>query len=274
VRRLLEDPQVEILPEDGVEDVVAECLPEGTLVRVACIPDEGSDRSVEVACRISTRGYRAIPHITARTVRDRHHLEALLAKMRAAGVRRGFFPGGDNKAAVGQYSSAVELLDDLAGIDHQLVEVGIAGYPEEHKFIPTPVVLEGLRRKQEVATSLSSELCFNPDQIVTWLRGLRAAGIALPVHIGIAGVVPVRRLAAALRDFGLRTGVAYLRKQHGLMRTLLRGNFAPDNALNGLSSYLDDPDLGELRGFYLVTLQSIGPTETWRQQRLSPTDHD
>jgi 5,10-methylene-tetrahydrofolate dehydrogenase/methenyl tetrahydrofolate cyclohydrolase len=37
-----------------------------------------------------------------------------------------------------------------------------------------------------------SQLCFSPDVLVAWLRRVRAAGITLPLHLGLAAPTPMR----------------------------------------------------------------------------------
>lgn len=49
---------------------------------------------------LAARGYNAIPHLSARLVRDRAHLTDLLAHVSDVGLRRIFVIGGDGLRAL------------------------------------------------------------------------------------------------------------------------------------------------------------------------------
>jgi methylenetetrahydrofolate reductase (NADPH) len=122
---------------------------------------------------------------------------------------------------------------------------------------------------------MSTQLCFRPAKIVSWIQELRDEGITLPIYLTIPGKVPTRRLVRTLKEFGVRSGVKYLRGQRGLARALLQREFSPNGIVDGLAPYLATTSLG-IRGFYLVTLQEVAATEAWRQDRLRQamlTDH-
>jgi methylenetetrahydrofolate reductase (NADPH) len=238
---------------------------------VMCPPEagaeRGADRSVGVACRIARRGFEAIPHVSARTVRNRNHLEALLDRMSEAGITGGFFPGGDLDSPVGEYESAVELLAELASLPHSLTEIGVAGYPEGHRTIPDQTLVAALLEKQRVATFMSSENCFDPARLLTWLGELRSARVGLPLLVGVPGVVPVRRLAQALREYGLHSALRYLRKQHGMVSAVLRRRFSPTAMVEGIARRADEPEL-RIRGLHIFTFQEVAATERWRREYL------
>ena len=50
--------------------------------------------------------------------------------MREAGVSTVFVPGGDQDPPAGDYTSALDLLEDLKELGNPFAEVGITGYPE------------------------------------------------------------------------------------------------------------------------------------------------
>lgn len=51
-----------------------------------------------------------MPHLSARLVRDRDHLDEVLARLHDAGVRELFVPAGDATDAAGDFNSAADLL--------------------------------------------------------------------------------------------------------------------------------------------------------------------
>ena len=129
-------------------------------------------------------------------IRDRAHLAELIAWLEGAGVDRAFVVGGDAKEP-GDYPDGLSLLRAMAEIGHPLAEIGIPAYPQGHAFIADAPLLEALRAKAAFASYMTTQLCFDPNAIASWLAARRAEGITLPVHLGLPGR---RRAAAAAGD--------------------------------------------------------------------------
>ena len=103
----------EVFPTAAVGEQAAE-LPRPAHLTVTCSPIHGPDRSVELAARLSELGHSVTVHVAARMVRDRAHLDAVLAGMADAGADDLFLVAGDVKEQQGPYASAVELLPIVA----------------------------------------------------------------------------------------------------------------------------------------------------------------
>ena len=67
--------------------------------------------------QLQAAGFRAVPHLSARMVRDRAHLVDLIAWLEGAGVDRAFVVGGDAKEP-GAYVDGLSLLREMAEIGH------------------------------------------------------------------------------------------------------------------------------------------------------------
>lgn len=264
---LLRRARFEVLPVGNVQQEVRAFLPRGTTVHVVCPWSAGPDVSVQTAVSLAASGYDVVPHIAARTVRDTDHLRALLETLGEAGVRTAFLPGGDGKEC-GAFRSAVELIEELEQLDHGLTGIGVTAYPQGHPRIPRDVLMEVLLEKQRVATFMVSESCLDPAQTLAWLREARAAGVTLPLMIGLPGLVPVRRLYNAFREFGLAEAFGYLRKQHGMVSALLRRRFSPVEVVFGLAPHASDEPLGIDR-IHFFTFNEVAATEEWRSRTLA-----
>ena len=160
-------------------------------------------------------------HLAARMVRDRDHLDRLLADMAEIGVDDAFVIGGDAPHAHGDYSSAVELLPDIAAHPLRPQTLGIAAYPEGHPAIDERTLAEALERKAPLADYVTTQLCFEADPLLNWIRHARAHGLELPVIVGMPGVVDRRRLMEISMRIGVGPSLRFLRKQHGFFRRLL-----------------------------------------------------
>jgi Tetrahydrofolate dehydrogenase/cyclohydrolase, catalytic domain/Methylenetetrahydrofolate reductase len=88
-------------------------------------------------------------------------------------------------------------------MDHGLRRIGVARYPEGHPKISDTALADALSAKQPYPAYMVSQLCFSPDVLVAWLRRVRAAGITLPLHLGLAAPTPMRSARDAERS---RTG--------------------------------------------------------------------
>jgi methylenetetrahydrofolate reductase (NADPH) len=224
----------------------------------------GIDRSVDYAERLRALGHGVTLHLAARMVRDREHLDAILARTSAAGIDDLFVVGGDVPEPVGIYGSAGELLDVLAAHPLRPGAIGVAAYPEGHPLIGDAELEAALAHKAQLATYLVTQICFDPDVLLAWLGELRARGIALPLYAGATGQVDRRRLLEISVRVGVGPSLRFLRKQRGVGRLLRGPGDAAERFQDAIGARLDEPDLG-IAGFHLFTFNEL--TATWRRKQ-------
>jgi len=267
IARIVADPTFELLPLKSVEEQLS-FLPAGARVSITASPAKGLEATVALAVRLAGQGFRAVPHLSARTVRDRAHLAALVAPLAAAGIPRAFVVGGDEQQP-GVYPDGLALLRDLAEIGNPFDELGVPCYPEGNQSIPDEALLTALRAKAEFATYMTTQLCFNASAITAWLAARRAEGLALPVEIGVPGVAAVHRLVAISARIGVRDTGRFLSKNVGLVRRLVGsgGMYRPDSLLAGLAATAEDQAAG-VRSIHLYTFNQVDSTERWRRVYL------
>jgi methylenetetrahydrofolate reductase (NADPH) len=264
---LLEAPLFELIPLKSVDSQLP-FLPAGATVTVTASPAKGIEATVELSARLAGLGFRAVPHLSARMIRDRAHLGALLTTLDAAGIRQVFIVGGDAQEP-GEFPDGLSLLRALAELGHPFTEVGIPGYPEGHPTIPDDRLLAALAEKQQYATSITTQLCFDAGRIRSWLLARRAAGITLPVVLGIPGVAELHKLIEISARIGVRDSRRFVSKNTALVGRILRpGGYRPDGLLAALGPLLVDP-LADVRGVHLYTFNQVETTEEWRQAYLA-----
>ena len=134
----------------GIEQKVA-TLPYGSTITVTASPNQGLDRTLDVSAVLAARGFKVVPHLAARMVTGRGHLERLVQRADSAGIREVFVVGGDADPPAGDYADAGDLLEEMARLSHPFARIGIGGYPEGHPLIGDEQLLEALRRKQPLA---------------------------------------------------------------------------------------------------------------------------
>src|SRR5439155_18575989 len=134
---------------------------------------------------LARRGFKVVPHLSARQVVDSSHLGEILARLGDAGIRDAFVVAGDRPEPLGEYPDALSLLSAMAARPHGIREIGIAGYPERHPFIDDDLTIQAMWDKRRFATYIVSNLCFDPRVITGWVGRVRRRGVELPIYIGL-----------------------------------------------------------------------------------------
>jgi methylenetetrahydrofolate reductase (NADPH) len=259
---LLQDPRYEVIPVQGIEQKVA-ALPYGATVTVTASPKLGIDRTFDVSTALAARGYTVVPHLAARMVTGRGHLERLIQQVEGSSIREVFVIGGDADPPAGRYADAGDLLEELAGVPHPFARIGVGGYPEGHPLATDGQLLEALLRKQPFASHLVTQLCFDARALADWTAELRGAGVLLPIAVGLPGVVERRKLAEISLKSGVGASLRYLRKHGRQIVTLARSRrYDPTPLAEEIAEYAADPALG-LRGVHLFTFNQVEPTRDW-----------
>ncbi|MEA2366123.1 MAG: methylenetetrahydrofolate reductase [Thermoleophilaceae bacterium] len=264
---LLRRSRFEVLPLDGIEDQVREHLGTDTKVTVTASPSRGLEATLDLSERLARAGYPVVPHLSARLVRDRAHLEEVLARLREAGVTELFVPAGD-ATEPGEYHSAADLLAAMGEARTQFERIGITGYPESHHLISDEETIKAMFAKAEMATDIISQLCFDPATIGWWIGAVRARGTRLPIWIGMPGCVDYAKLVRISMKIGMGESARYLRHNRNVLARMMTRQFKPSRLLEGLARVVSDPD-ANVGGFHLYTFNEVGQTERWRRQVLN-----
>jgi methylenetetrahydrofolate reductase (NADPH) len=264
----LQHPRYEVLPLPGIEETVFAHVPRDVTVTVTASPRQGLEATLEVSERVARAGYAVVPHLSARLVRDRAHLQEIVARLQAAGVRELFVPAGDAPEPAGEFAGAAALLsamgDGRAGFD----EIGITGYPERHHLISDEETIQAMFEKSTMATRIISQVCFDAEVIATWIERVRARGIDLPIWIGLPGVVDQAKLIRLSLKMGLGESTRFLRSHGDWMRRLVTRQFKPDDLVRDLAPTLADP-AANVGGLHFYTFNEVARTERWRRRALA-----
>ncbi|HEV2951981.1 MAG TPA: methylenetetrahydrofolate reductase [Actinomycetota bacterium] len=261
--------QFEVLPLERSVELV-EQLPRPERLTVTCSPRHGPDESVAIARRLRALGHDVTVHVAARMVRGRAHLNELLDGMAQAEADL-FLIGGDATPPQGPWSSAVDLLPLVAEHPQRPSEIGIAGYPEGHPLIDAGTLADVLEQKSALAAYITTQLCFDPEALLAWLRDTRERGVTLPVLVGLPGVVSRRRLLEMSVRIGVGPSLSFLRKQRGLRKLLGPSTVTPDRVYDGLAPYLEDRELN-IMGFHYYTFNQVVNTWKWEREKREERD--
>lgn len=250
-----------MLPFERAEAQARE-LPEPTRLTVTNSPRHSPERTVEFALRLTDLGHEVTPHLASRAIRDEAHLDALLTQLEEAGIDEVFVIGGDNSEPAGRFSSAGELLPLIRSQPHGVRTIGIGAYPEGHPLIDGPTLDRALEEKSALADYMTTQMCFDPDTVLDWLRSVRRRGISLPVLIGMPGVVDRKRLLEVSMRIGVGPSLSYVRKQRGILQLLRRPTHLADKLFDGLAPCIAEREL-KIAGFHYFTLNQLIETWNW-----------
>lgn len=272
LRRALADPIFEVLPLKSLGDQVGE-LPPGALVSVTASPAKGIEATLDWAARLQGDGFRAIPHLSARMIRDRAHLADLLSQARRAGVVRAFVVGGDADEP-GEYLDGLSLLRAMDELGHPFETLGCPCYPKGHPDIPDDVLLRALHAKARYVHHATTQLEFDAAWIARWVRERRAAGFERPFVIGVPGVADPQKLLSIAARIGVKDAKRFLVKNLRFVTGLARsgGFYRPTSFVRDIAPLLADPT-ANVTGFHLYTFNAVGPTERWRRELLAALEH-
>jgi methylenetetrahydrofolate reductase (NADPH) len=230
---------------------LATILPPATQVYVTAVPTAAPDETVDAAMALRKTGLEPVVHVAARRLTSAELLQDLLKRLTGeAGARRLLVIGGDIDA-VGPFADALAVIQRGRLPEAGIEEIGIGAYPEGHPRISPERLEASLDEKIASATAqglrvhLVTQFSFSGENIVAWLKKLRAGGIAQPVKIGLAGPTSVTALIRFAKRCGVSTSL------RGLMSgaaTSLIGNVGPDRILAELAAA--QSDLGDVHPHY------------------------
>lgn len=266
--QLLGATRFELVPIKSFDAAMAE-LPAGAATSVTCSPVKGLDATLDVTARLLDAGHDAVPHIAARLVEDRRHVARLASWIRMHRLREVFVVAGDGPVPAGPYADGASLLRDLFEYDTGLARIGVPAYPDGHPMIREAVLRSALHDKQGLiaaaglAGSATTQMCFEPERIRRWLLAERAAGFALPVELGVPGVVDRRKLMSMGVRLGVGSSLRFLRKQRTTMTAMLApGGYDPTDLVTALAT---DASALRINGMHSFTFNSVAKTEAWRR---------
>lgn len=265
---MLSSARYEVLPTPSIEDKVLEHVPLDRTVTVTASPTKGIEATLALTERLARHGYVAVPHLAARMISGRTELSEISARMQEAGVRTVFVPGGDLDPPAGDYTSALDLLEDLTALGRPFPEVGITGYPESHPTISDDLTVQSMWDKRRHATHVVSNLTFDPDAIRSWVDRMRARGITMPVLLGMPGPIDRAKLLTMATKIGVGDSTRFLVKHKGTFARLAApGGFTGERFLERCAPVLARPE-AMVTGLHVYTFNQVAETEAWRQGYL------
>jgi len=265
--RVLADPTFELIPLKNVHEQAA-AVPRGRTVSVTASPGKTIETTVELAIELEQAGLRAIPHLSARMIRDRAHLAELLDRLGSAGIDRAFVVGGDADEP-GDFLDGLSLLRAMSDLGRLPRELGCPCYPQGHPDIPDEALAQALSDKAEFVQYMTTQLCFDPKAIAAFIAARRAEGNTLQVKLGIPGVAEVPKLLSISARIGVKDASKFVMKNARFVGQLLKsgGIYRPTDLMRKLAPLIADP-AADVLGLHVYTFNNVPATEEWRREQL------
>jgi methylenetetrahydrofolate reductase (NADPH) len=265
INKMLKSARFEVIPMKGVvEEAVT--LPAGSVITVTASPRKGIEATFTLSEELAGRGFRVVPHLVARQVRDKSHLHEIVDRLSAGGFEDVFIIGGDITEPVGTYDSSSALIADMVEMGNRPRRIGVAAYPEGHPLIKRETLMQALKDKQPFVNYMVTQICFDPQTIGKWLTDVRANGITLPVYIGIPGVLKRPKLLEISLRVGVGDSTRFLKNHLGMVARLLQHDmYNPDSLVKKVTGLTRDQVVA---GFHIYTFNQCLSTKHWREKAL------
>lgn len=265
---------IEVMPRtaEKIEDF-RDLLPKGTRVYVAHIEGTPIADMVATAKRLKSEGFPVMPHFPARIIKDEATLADWIARYQGeADVDQALLLAGGVDKPFGAYHSSMQLLEtglfDKAGF----TRLHVAGHPEGNMDIDpdgsTRNVSEAISWKNEFAKrtdakmAIATQFCFESGPVIEWADGLKAQGIDIPVHIGIAGPAKLQTMIKFSIACGVGASLRVLQRRAKDVAKLLLP-FEPDEILNELANHKTaNPDFN-IESVHFFPLGGIKRNAEW-----------
>jgi len=248
LKAFLEGVSIEVMPRTAAKiDDFKPLLAPGSRVYIAHIEGTPIDEMVATAKRLAADGFAVMPHFPARIIKDEAILEDWLKRYAGeAGVTEALVLAGGVAKPHGKFYSSMQLLDTGLFEKHGLKRLHVAGHPEGNADIDadgtTRNVDAAVRWKQDYADktgtemALATQFVFDAKPMIAWADRLKADGISLPIHAGVAGPAKLQTLIKFAVACGVGASLGVLQRRARDLTKLLKP-FEPTDVLTALAEH-------------------------------------
>ena len=227
-------------------------------------------------CRLLVNnGLEPVPHIGARRLSGAAELrDRLTAMSEEAGVRDVLLIAGEGDAKTPAFDSSMAVLEtgllDACGIKR----IAIAGHPEGNPAMTAATAEAALSWKQQFATRTGADMRivtqfgFQAEAAIGWAAELQAAGIDLPVHLGIAGPASITSLLKFAAMCGVKASSQFLAKKSSAVTSLVT-NHSPEQYVKPVEEHVAAHPACLIKQFHVFPFGGIARASEWLCERGS-----
>ncbi|GGE61784.1 methylenetetrahydrofolate reductase [Actibacterium pelagium] len=267
MKRLVSNLHYEVIPMKSLDQAISD-LPRESTVSVTCSPVKGITATQEICDRLLDLGHHPIPHFAARKVESHAHTKALAEWVRSRELSDVFVVGGDAPEPAGPYARAYDFIRDFIDAGPTVRRLGVTGYPDGHPLIKADVIDEELilkatlLKEAQIDGWVSTQMCFDEGAIRSWISRIRADGVELPIHLGVAGIVDKARLMTLGTRLGIGASMRFLsRNRSAMFKLFAPGRFDPSDMV---ASFAADADQLGVDALHVFTFNAVDETRMWQ----------
>ncbi|WP_210321242.1 methylenetetrahydrofolate reductase [Aquibium microcysteis] len=274
----VEGYSIEVMPRTAAKiDDFKALLPTGTRVYIAHIEGTPIEEMVETAARLAGDGFPVMPHFPARIIRDGAMLEDWILRYRDVGVSQALLLAGGVTKPHGELASSMDLMESGLFDKHGFKRLHVAGHPEGNKDIDADgssrQVDAALQWKQafsertDAAMAIATQFAFEAQPVIAWAERLKAAGISLPIHVGIAGPAKLQTLIKFAMACGVGPSIRVLQRRAMDIRKLVMP-YEPADVLADLAAYKEQNPGSLIEQVHFFPLGGIKASTDWANETV------
>ena len=254
VKNFLDGFSVEVTPKAASKiEKFEDYVPSGTLIYIAHIEGTPIDEMVATAKKINDQGFFPMPHFPARIIKDKKVLNDWISRYKnEANVSNALLIAGGANKPYGEYDSSIQLIESELFDKANFSNLHIAGHPEGSLDIDpdgsTKNVDHALSWKNEYSKrtdakmAITTQFSFDADAVISWANSVKASGVDIPIHIGIAGPAKLQTLLRYSLECGVGASIKIIQKRAKDLTKLLLP-YKPTTIISQLAEYKDkNPD--------------------------------
>ena len=269
IKSLIKNFSIETTPNVYLKyNQFSDFLPNKNDIYITYLPDEDSKNVIETAKKLKLEGFNVVPHLPARTIRDKYELKKFIGDLaEKSGCDRILIIGGGGKQ-FGEISSSIDVLktDYLSKFNYS--EVGVAGHPEGNPDIIKEELDRAIIEKNNFAKNsnfkmyLATQFFFEATSLINWEDHLNKLGNELEIHAGIPGPATLKTLISYAKSCGIGNSLRFLSKQ-AFNITKLATTRSPDKLLFDLANYKNSNNQTKLAKLHFYAFGGIKKTSNW-----------
>ena len=237
-------------------------------VYVTYLPGEQPKNIIDTSKKLVLEGYNVIPHLPARTIKDKQSLEKYIRGLsEESGCSKILIIGGGGNQ-IGTISSSIEVLESDLLSKYNFKEVGVAGHPEGSPDIKQTDLDEAILKKNEFSLKadfkiyLATQFFFEAKSLITWEKHLKMLGNKLDIHAGIPGPASLKTLLSYAKSCGIGNSIRFITKQ-AFNITRLASTKTPDKLIYELATYKNNNPETNLKNLHFYPFGGIKKTSDW-----------
>lgn len=271
---------IEVMPRTAAKiDDFRTLLPIGTRVYIAHIEGTPIEDMAATARRLHQQGFSVMPHLPARIIANDTVLSDWLQRYQGeADVKQALLLGGGVSTPAGQFDSSIQMIETGLFDRRGFTRLHIAGHPEGSRDIDpdgtTANVDKALLWKQDFSNrtdakiAIATQFAFDAKSVTDWADRIQAAGVNLPIHVGVAGPAKLQTLIRFAISCGIGPSLKVLQRR-AMDITKLLLPYEPTEILAGLAAHKTQNPNSLIKQVHMFPLGGIKAAAEWMNRHGS-----